>query len=101
MYVFVYKKLCENLIKKYCALNFTYVLVLYRIAHFKSYGCLTTILIHEMYLFMCMIIKLGILGIQEQRNMSLVMPCKQGVNLGLREGILHALYIFEFCTLQL
>jgi hypothetical protein len=38
-----------------------------------------------------MIIKLGI---QEQKNKSLVMPCRQGVNLGLRERILNALYIF-------
>ena len=50
---------------------------------------------------MCMIIKLGILGIQEQRNTRFAMPCRQGVNLGLRERILNALYIFEFCILQL
>jgi hypothetical protein len=66
---------------------------------------LTNILIHGtyvyMYLFMCMIIKLGILSIQEQRNKSLTVPCRQGVNLGLREGILNALYIFKFCILQL
>jgi len=37
MYVFVYKKLSENLIKKYCTVNFTYVCVLYHVAHFKSY----------------------------------------------------------------
>jgi len=54
-----------------------------------------------MYLFMCMIIKLDILGIQEQRNLSLAIPCRQGVNLGLRERIINALYIFEFCILQL
>ena len=41
---------------------------------------LTNILIHGMYVYMCMIIKLGI---QEQRNMSIAMPCRQGVNLGL------------------
>jgi len=56
---------------------------------------LTNILIHGMYLFMCMNIKLAI---QEQRNTSLAMPCRR-VNLGLRERILNALYIFEFCTL--
>ena len=50
---------------------------------------------------MCIIIKLGILGIQEQRNMSLAMPCRQGVKLGLRERILNALYIVKFCILQL
>ena len=59
---------------------------------------LTNVLIHGMYLFMCMIIKLGI---QKQRNMSLVMLCRQGVNLGFRERTTNALYIFEFCTLQL
>ena len=47
---------------------------------------------------MCMNIKLGI---QEQRNTRLVMPCREGVNLGLREKILSALYIFKFCILQL
>jgi hypothetical protein len=36
-----------------------------------------------------MIIKLGI---QEQRNTSLAMPCRQEVNLGLRERMLNALY---------
>ena len=53
-----------------------------------------------MYLFMCMIIKHGILGIQDQRNMSLAMPFRQGS----RESMLNALYIFEFsilCFLQL
>ena len=50
---------------------------------------------------MCIIIKPGILSIQEQRNLSLAMPCKQGVNLGLRERIVNALHIFEFCILQL
>jgi len=54
-----------------------------------------------MYLFMCMIIKLGILGIQEQRNLSLTMPCRQGVILGLRERIINVLRVFEFCILQL
>ena len=33
--------------------------------------------------------------------MSLTMQCRQGVNLGLRERILNALYIFEVCLLQL
>jgi hypothetical protein len=56
---------------------------------------------HGMYFFMCMIIKVGILGIQEQTNTSLVMPCRQAENLGLRERILNALYIFEFYTLRL
>jgi hypothetical protein len=51
-----------------------------------------------MYLFMCMNIKLGI---REQRNTSIVTPCRQGVNLGLTERILNTLYIFEFCPLQL
>jgi len=54
-----------------------------------------------MYLFMCMIIKLGILCIQEQRNMSLAMLCRQGVNLGLRGRIHNVLYIFKFCILHL
>jgi len=52
-------------------------------------------------IYLCVIIKLGILGIQEQGNTSLVILCRQGVNLGLRERILNALYIFEFCSLQL
>ena len=37
MYVFLYKKLGENVILKYCTVNFTYVHVLYCIAHFKCY----------------------------------------------------------------
>jgi hypothetical protein len=54
-----------------------------------------------MYLFMYLIIKLDILGIQEQRNMSLTMPCRQGLNLGLRECILNTLYVFELSIIHL